>query len=479
MSRQNISLSKIVIFTLLAATTIVLTAFGIFNYFHERNARLKELRAELRVVSGQLSSSLALPMWNFDYEQINKIIESTMQNRQVFGVVVKEAARERTVSARIRDERGGIVPAKGEIEADGLLIDRAEIAFNNQHLGTVRVFITPRFMEESLRSFLLNIAAGTLILNICLVSLLFRLLSRTVIKPLKSIEDYARKVGAGKGDDARIQDDGYFGELDSLKRSMAEMTRSLLDAQEELVRNEKLAVLGQLSGSVGHELRNPLGVMSNAVYFLQTVLADADESTREYLEIIKHEIDNSERIITDLLDFARTRTPQTSAIAAGELIAASVGRCVLPDTIRLCTEVSAGLPKLSVDPLQMGQVLQNLITNAVQAMMAGGSLHLTARQIMNDELRSMSSDSKFIIHNSKFDGDFIAIAVTDNGEGITPENMAKLFQPLFTTKARGIGLGLVVCKNLVAANDGQIEVESAPGQGTTFTVLLPIERGQI
>jgi signal transduction histidine kinase len=117
----------------------------------------------------------------------------------------------------------------------------------------------------------------------------------------------------------------------------------------------------------------------------------------------------------------------------------------------------------------------NFITNGVQAMPKGGALRVAARQMMHDELRSMSSDA---IQNSEFDGDVIAIAVSDSGDGITPENMTKLFQPLFTTKARGIGLGLVVCQNLAAANGGRIEVESAPGEGTTFTVVLPAEKGE-
>jgi signal transduction histidine kinase len=262
-------------------------------------------------------------------------------------------------------------------------------------------------------------------------------------------------------------------EIRRLNAELEQKIVQLQEAQEELVRKEKLSILGQLSGSVGHELRNPLGVMSNAVYFLKMVLADADEITQEYLDIIKKEIENSLRIITDLLDFARTRPPQRQSVTPGELVRQSLERCTLPENVTVTVDLPAALPSLNVDPAQMGQVLTNFITNAVQAMPDGGALRVAARQIMNDELRSMSSDSKFKIQNSKFDGDVIAISVTDSGEGITPENMKKLFQPLFTTKVKGIGLGLVVCKNLVEANSGRIEVASDLGKGTTFVVLLP------
>ena len=247
---------------------------------------------------------------------------------------------------------------------------------------------------------------------------------------------------------------------EELETRVRERTKQLQDAQEDLVRKEKLSILGQLSGSVGHELRNPLGVMSNAVYFLKIVLPDADETTKEYLGIIEKEIDNSLRIITDLLDFARTRTPQKKAVAARELTDESLGRCAIPENIDLQTEIPDNLPLLRVDPLQMGLVLTNFITNAVQAMPDGGALRIAARRVLSPD--------------SKFDGDFVEISVADTGEGITPENMKKIFQPLFTTKAKGIGLGLVVCKNLVDANGGRIEVESEPGKGTTFMVALKV-----
>ena len=242
---------------------------------------------------------------------------------------------------------------------------------------------------------------------------------------------------------------------EELEWKVAERTRQLLEAQDELVRKEKLAILGQLSGSVGHELRNPLGVMNNAVYFLKTVMTSADETVLEYLDIIKHEIDNSQRIINDLLDFARTKIPQKRAVLVRELMEESLERCALPENVVIRSDIPDKLPPLNVDPLQIGQVFQNLITNGIQAMTEGGTLLICARRADNE-------------------GGFIEICVADTGEGISPENMKKLFQPLFTTKAKGIGLGLTLCKNLTEANGGSIAVESAVGKGTYFTMILPI-----
>jgi signal transduction histidine kinase len=242
---------------------------------------------------------------------------------------------------------------------------------------------------------------------------------------------------------------------EQLEHEVEERTSQLIEAQEELLRKEKLAILGQLSGSVGHELRNPLGVMSNAVYFLKMVHSEADETTKEYLDIIKYEIDNSLRIITDLLDFARTKTAQLQTVSVRALIDESLGKCTIPKNIELINNLPELMPYLKVDPQQIGQVLHNLIMNAIQAMPAGGLLTFDSRQD-NDGM--------------------VRLQIDDTGEGISPENMKKLFQPLFTTKAKGIGLGLVVCRNLTEANGGRIEASSEPGRGTTFTVILPVRK---
>jgi signal transduction histidine kinase len=247
-------------------------------------------------------------------------------------------------------------------------------------------------------------------------------------------------------------------EIRHLNAKLKQKIVQLQEVQEELVRQEKLSILGQLSGSVGHELRNPLGVMSNAVYYLQMVLPDADETTKEYLGIIKKEIDNCLRIITDLLDFARTRPPKRTLAAVPTLVSQSLGQCAVPENIAVALHLTDILPKVNVDPLQMEQVLQNIITNAIQAMPAGGTLTIIGAE--NPE------------------AGLVRLSISDTGAGISPEHRKKLFQPLFTTKARGIGLGLVVCKNLVAANGGTIEVESAVGEGTTFAVVLTAEKGE-
>ena len=237
-----------------------------------------------------------------------------------------------------------------------------------------------------------------------------------------------------------------------LEQRIAERTRELQEAQGQLVRHEKLAVLGQMAGSVGHELRTPLSTISNAVYYLTMVLPDADENIIEYLDIIASETRNAEKIITDLLDFSRIKSLNRQEVQVADIVALMLEKQRTPSTVRITTEIPNSLPAIVADRAHLEQVLLNLISNAYQAMPQGGALTISTR--LEDSM--------------------VAIDVHDTGEGIAPDHLDTIFEPLFTTKPKGIGLGLAVCKNLIEANDGKITVQSEQGAGTTFTVCLPV-----
>jgi len=239
-----------------------------------------------------------------------------------------------------------------------------------------------------------------------------------------------------------------------LEEMVEERTKELKDAQETLIRQEKLAILGELAGGVGHELRNPLGVMSNAVFYLKTILDKADEKTREYLDILSSEIRNADKIVSDLVGFSRTRLAEREKITVADLVAQALEKHPAPESVEVITSIASDLPPVFVDPRQIGQVLTNLITNAYQAMPEGGKMTI----------------------NAQAEKDQVSLSITDTGSGISKENITKLFEPLFTTRARGIGLGLAVSRSLAEANGGSIEVESEEGRGSAFIVGLPAKR---
>lgn len=239
-----------------------------------------------------------------------------------------------------------------------------------------------------------------------------------------------------------------------LEEIVQERTQELREAQEQLVRKEKLAVLGQLAAGVAHELRNPLGVISNAIYYLNTVLLGADDTSKEYLGIIAKEVDHSEKIISDLLDYSREPVPLRKPTSLARVLEETLVRYPAPQGVKVERTLPKDLPEVIVDERQIEQVLGNLLSNAYQAMPKGGVL----------EVRGVADEHQ------------VRLSIQDTGTGISEQNMRKIFEPLFTTKPKGIGLGLAISKTLLEVNGGAIEVQSTENEGTTFTLTFPLTK---
>jgi len=240
----------------------------------------------------------------------------------------------------------------------------------------------------------------------------------------------------------------------NLEKIVEERTGDLKAIQRQLLVKEKLAAIGQLSSSVGHELRNPLGVIGNSVYYLNMKLKDRDANISKHLDILAREVRRSNRIISDLLDFSRARPPHLRSGDINALLRETLDGTAIPENITLDLDCSGAVPAFSFDSDQIHQLMVNLITNAFQAMPDGGTLCV----------------------RTGARGGFAEISVEDTGVGIPAEDMEKIFEPLYTTRARGTGLGLSIVKGIVERHGRTITVESKAGEGTVFTVRLPMER---
>jgi signal transduction histidine kinase len=327
---------------------------------------------------------------------------------------------------------------------------------------------------EPARRFLINMVfTGLLILILGAVG--SWLISRPITAPLREIAlaatgisegNYSRRATVTGGGEMGFLADAFNGMANQIDASHHELEdrvvartselqtalAELKETQETLVRKEKLAMLGLLAGGVGHELRNPLGVMTNAVYYLGAVLKQAPAEVSEYLGILRTQISLAEKIVGDLLDFARIKPPQFEVVSLKQVVDEQLTRAGALDGVTVKHDFPSDLPRIRVDRVQIGQVVLNLITNALQAMNGNAALTFRGRRGADGLVR---------------------LDVIDTGSGITPEQMGRLFEPLFTTKARGIGLGLAVSRSLLQANGGSISVESVPGLGTTMSVSLP------
>jgi PAS domain S-box-containing protein len=233
--------------------------------------------------------------------------------------------------------------------------------------------------------------------------------------------------------------------------------QALREAHELRIRTERLAAIGQLAASVGHDLRNPLGAIRNAWYFIQRKLAGAavmsDPRVARFAALIDRELVRSAAIIDDLLDFTRDRPPQLVACPLRALVDEAMSVVELPSKeVHVDNEIPESMPAPFLDPAQLRQVLVNLLQNAVDAVdVASGWVKVRA----------------------SIDGEAAVIDVVDNGRGMPAEVRDRVFEPLFTTKLKGTGLGLAIVANVVKRHGGTIEAMSAEGEGTTFRVRVP------
>lgn len=256
-----------------------------------------------------------------------------------------------------------------------------------------------------------------------------------------------------------------------LEDKVTRRTEQLRLAQHKLMQTDRLASLGQLSASVAHEINNPVAGILNLSMLMQRIVNDdgipkgREPEFRKYLGQVVSETSRVGRIVSDLLSFSRRSKPQRGPADLNALIQRTlslVDHKLKLANIALESRLDPNLPHLPCDASQMQQVILNLVMNAAEA---------TANR----------QDGRIVVETRLgADGQTMELLIQDNGEGMTPEVVKRIFDPFFTTKpdGKGVGLGLAVLYGIVQAHDGDVEVTSAPGQGSTFVVSLPLDHKQ-
>ena len=242
----------------------------------------------------------------------------------------------------------------------------------------------------------------------------------------------------------------------NLEDIVEQKTKQLREAQIQLVKSERLAAIGELAGMVGHDLRNPLSGIKNATYYLHKKNACQTSCSREMLDIIDRCVSHSNKIINDLLEYSRELKLDKESKALGELFRDALLMVKVSDKIKINQLYDASYI-VKLDSEKMKRVIINLIKNSIDAMPEGGEISI----------------------KSKISNDLLELYFSDTGLGIADDVLPKLFLPLFTTKAQGMGFGLAICKRIVDAHEGKIVVSTVKGEGTTFTITLPIETKRI
>ena len=287
--------------------------------------------------------------------------------------------------------------------------------------------------------------------------------------------DRVRDAGLEK--DRLLEEIRHFNQ--TLQKRVAEVADELQRANLELVEarlavedSQRLAALGELSATMAHELGNPLNALSG---HLQMLTNAGDSSNRQrHLAVIRSEVDRMVAIIRQVLDQTRVRlrSAPTNLNRTIQEVLSLLSPGLQKQHVTLKTDLQADLPPIAGDPRALHGLLFNFAANAAQAMQSGGELTIRTRAICSTELPG----TVIVSEGSLVNGTTVRLTIADTGNGIAPEHLSRIFEPFFTTRHKqgGTGLGLAICHRVVTDSGGRLAVKSAVGQGTEFTVDLPI-----
>lgn len=309
-----------------------------------------------------------------------------------------------------------------------------------------------------------------------------------ITQPIRMLKEAADRLGKGQFEDLpefvttndEIGDlaQTFLGMSDSLKAKTGELihakqelekftkflekrvdsrTRELKSAQDELIKKERLAAIGQMAAVVGHEIRNPLAVINNSIYFIKTKLGAAGEpdlKVVKHIKIIESEIQQANGIINEILTYSRQRELQLERTRINDWLEEMLALYPFPPHIAVNKHFDPVNPAVEIDKTEMQQAVRNLIGNGIEVMSAptGGSI---------------------AVRTAVSEAGWVRIDIVDSGGGIPQDVLDKIFAPFFTTKARGTGLGLAVVRKVLDHHRGKVDVESVVGVGTTFKLYIP------
>jgi len=243
---------------------------------------------------------------------------------------------------------------------------------------------------------------------------------------------------------------------DELEDTVRERTRELQAAQESLVRKERLAALGRLIGTVSHEIRNPLATIRTSAFAVADRVRGRGLGVERALERMERGIDRCDRIIEELLTFTRVVDPHRERTVVDAWLATVLEEQTPPPGVSITAALHSGV-ELPIDRERLRRCLINLLNNAGQALAEAGT-----------------AEGRIEVETRREDA-CLAIRVRDNGPGIPPEHLPRLFEPLFSTRGFGVGLGLPIVKQIVELHGGRVCVDSEPGRGACVTLMLPLE----
>lgn len=332
------------------------------------------------------------------------------------------------------------------------------VIVGDEQLGYVEIdLLLDNIREIQHDNFVRRLAATIVIFGLGTFLIIF--LARRYTYPIQRLVLQVKKVAGGDlSVTVPVTSSDEIGELAESFNEMVQQLRQRQSLEERLREAEHLSRVGQLASGIAHEIRNPLNYISLAIDHLKDEISSPSPAAREEItkiaDTIKEEVRKTNYLVLNFMNYGRPLKLRRSPVAYGEIVDRALtilGDKLKAQKVTVRTDIPADLPQLYCDQELFRNCLMNFITNAAQSMPGGGVITLGA---------------------AYEDGAF-RLTFADEGEGIAPEDLEKIFLPYFTTKEAGIGLGLAITERIVKEHGGEIRVESIPGTGTGFTVILP------
>lgn len=427
------------------------------SFVNSHKARIMVLRGKYEVRKSYWARAIGVP------------IEIRSKLTQTSGEVVQQFWTELDTNFLPALDRGNIISANKSLAVMGSLYEAHRriieglVRDSGSYLGTIEGDAL------SQGNLLRNLVISSTIVLLVLISLAVLLLRRYVTTPMLETSNYLSRLSNGDFEThvpylSRSDEIGTMAKaIEHLRNASVEKLR----LEGEMVKKGKLAQLGQLTATVAHEIRNPLGAVKTAAFLIERKTRDKNLGIENPLQRVNNGIARCDKIITELLDFTRTKALSVSSQSIDGWVQAAVGeeRKNIPSQVRITCDFGIGNDPVLFDTARMGRVMINLLSNAAEAMVGKGQ----------EDFPNATPNPEITVTTRLRNGN-IEISVADNGPGISEENIKKIREPLFTTKSFGVGLGIPAIENILEQHGGGLRIESEIGSGATITAWFPLTK---
>ena len=465
--------TKILILTV-SLFVICSLMYGIFFSFQSKTALMDEFVTRGNALIKNLALNAELEILIENREGLKMLAENLLQERDVQTVTIMNDSKQVLVDVTKPDQLNKeykeimsryVTRTREEIISDDFAFSlQSDVQGQpeeeaEQVIGYIEVVFSKKGIIDTINSMRENMllsAIGATIIG-CIVALFF---SRSIVKPIRRLASATTRIARGDWE-TKLPIDSWdeVGRLtdsfNQMSASLIEKRRELEETYIELSKRERMAEIGNFSMMIAHELKNPLGIIKGSVDIIAKEGVKAQVS-RTMMEYIQDEVKRLNRLVEDFLSFARPNPAHKSFVDINQLIHKIVNLIPLPEfkekDITLTVKLAQEMPEINVDEHQVYQTLVNIFNNAIQAISQKGEITI----------------------KTKHEQDGITITFMDTGVGISDEEKGKVFEPFFTKKQSGTGLGLAVVKKIIDNHKGTITITDREGGGTVFSLWLPM-----